>query len=150
MAERQVSLVPTMIQLENFETFAAQGEAKFPAYARHMRSLYATRIERFGRAFDAGVPIFAGTDAGGYQPHGRIADEVAELGRMFGADYALGAASWRARRWLGRPDALAEGAPADLVIFDQDPRRDLTALARPQQIVLRGRLVEGGAPEHQH
>jgi imidazolonepropionase-like amidohydrolase len=149
MAERQVSLVPTMIQLENFEAFAAQGEARFPAYARHMRSLYASRTERFGRAYDAGVPIYAGTDAGGYQPHGRIADEVAELGRMFGAEHALGAASWRARRWLGRPDALAEGAPADLVVLDADPRLDLTALTRPRQIVLRGRLVAGpGGHEH--
>jgi imidazolonepropionase-like amidohydrolase len=142
MAERQVALVPTMIQLENFESFAAAGEARFPAYAAHMRSLYATRLDRFGAAYDAGVPIYAGTDAGGYQPHGRIADEVLELGRLFGADYALGAASWRARRWLGRPDALADGSPADLVIFDDDPRQDLTTLQRPRQVILRGTLVE--------
>ncbi|WP_228266202.1 amidohydrolase family protein [Microlunatus elymi] len=145
MAERQVSLVPTMIQLENFESFAAAGEAKFPSYARHMRSLYATRLDRFTAAYEAGVPIYAGTDAGGYQPHGRIADEVVELARLFGNEYALGAASWRARRWLGRPDALAEGSPADLVIYAEDPRKDLTALARPQHVVLRGTVVE-----HQH
>jgi imidazolonepropionase-like amidohydrolase len=148
MAERQVALVPTMIQLENFESFAVAGEARFPSYAAHMRSLYATRLQRFADAYDAGVPIFAGTDAGGYQPHGRIADEVVELARIVGNEYALGAASWRAREWLDRPDTLTEGSPADLVIFDADPRRDLTTLARPRHVVLRGRLVERRSPEN--
>lgn len=141
MAERQVALVPTLIQLENFESFAAQGETRFPTYAAHMRSLYATRLERFRDAYEAGVPIFAGTDAGGYQPHGRIADEVLMLGELFGADYALGAACWRARNWLGRPDALADGVPADLVIFDDDPRKDLRVLNHPRSVVLKGNLV---------
>lgn len=142
MAERQVSLVPTMIQLENFESFAAAGEAKFPRYAAHMRALYATRRQRFAEAYEAGVPIYAGTDAGGYQPHGRIADEVLELARIVGNEYALGAASWRAREWLGRSDSLTEGSPADLVVYDEDPRQDLTTLARPRHVVLRGRVVE--------
>ncbi|GAB3929523.1 amidohydrolase [Microlunatus endophyticus] len=151
MAERQVALVPTMIQLENFETFAAQGEAKFPTYAAHMRALYASRLERFRDAYDAGVPIYAGTDAGGYQPHGRIGDEVIMLAELFGADYALGAACWQARSWLGRPDALSEGAEADLVVFDEDPRSDLRILARPRHVILRGSLVEtaGGQSDRQ-
>lgn len=142
MAERQVALVPTLIQLENFESFAAAGEDKFPGYAQHMRSLYRTRIERFTAAYEAGVPIYAGTDAGGYQPHGRIADEVVQLAAIVGNENALAAASWRARSWLGRPDALAEGSPADLVVYDEDPRTDLTALARPRHVVLRGTVVE--------
>ena len=33
MAERQVALVPTMVQLDNFEDYARAGEDKFPAYA---------------------------------------------------------------------------------------------------------------------
>ena len=79
MAEHQVALVPTMLQLDNFETYAAAGEAKFPAYARHMRALYAARLERFGQARDAGVPIYAGTDAGGFLPHGLVGKEIAAL-----------------------------------------------------------------------
>lgn len=142
MAERRVALVPTLIQLENFEAFAAAGEAKFPGYAGHMRRLYRSRIDRFAAAYDAGVPIYAGTDAGGYQPHGRIADEVIALAKIIGAEPALAAASWKARAWLGRPDALAEGSPADLVVYDEDPRTDLTVLARPRHVVLRGTLVE--------
>ncbi len=142
MAARQVALVPTLIQLENFESFAAAGQARYPRYAAHMRALYAARKDRFAAAHDAGVPIYAGTDAGGYQPHGRIADEVAGLADLFGAEYAIGAASWRARRWLGRPDTLSDGAAADLIVLDDDPRTDPSVLRNPRLVVLRGRVVE--------
>jgi hypothetical protein len=141
MAERQVALVPTMVQLEKFESYAAAGEAKFPAYARHIRALYATRVERFAAAYEAGVPIFAGTDAGGFLPHGLVGKEMAALAVFCPAEYALGAGSWRARAWLGRPSALAEGMPADLVAFDADPRFDLAVLEHPSLVVLRGRIV---------
>jgi imidazolonepropionase-like amidohydrolase len=142
MAERQVALVPTMVQLENFESYARAGEARFPAYAKHIRALYATRIERFAAAREAGVPIYAGTDAGGFLPHGLVGSEIAALAAFSSADYALGAGSWRARAWLGRPDALVEGAPADLVAFDADPRHDLGVLRRPVRVILRGLVVE--------
>ncbi len=138
MAERQVALVPTMVQLENFERYAQAGEDKFPAYAAHMRSLYAGRVERFAKAFDAGVPIYAGTDAGGYLPHGLVGQEMAALAGFSSPEYALGAGSWRARAWLGRPDQLVDGAPADVVIFDRDPRRDLGVLMEPSAVILRG------------
>jgi imidazolonepropionase-like amidohydrolase len=32
------------------------------------------------------------------------------------------------------------GAPADAVIYDTDPRRDLGQLAAPRAVVLRGRI----------
>ena len=141
MAERQVALVPTMIQLENFPGFAEAADAKFPAYARRIRSLYARRLETFGAALDAGVPIYAGTDAGGYLPHGILGREIAAMGAFMSAEQALGAGSWRARAWLGHPDLLVEGAPADLVTFADDPRADLRALSTPVAVVLRGRRV---------
>ena len=150
MAQRQVALVPTMIQLEHFESFAAAGEVKYPRYAAHMRALYATRRERIGAAYEAGVPIYAGTDAGGYQPHGRIADEVLALSEILGREDALGAASWRARRWLDHPATITDGTPADLVIFDSDPRGDLTELARPRHVILRGRRLGGTQLEGHH
>ena len=99
-----------MIQLDNFERYAEQGEAKFPRYAAHMRSLYARRLDTFAAAHDAGVPIYAGTDAGGYLPHGLVAQEIAALAPILGREPALAAGSWAARRWLGRPDALLDGA----------------------------------------
>jgi len=54
---------------------------------------------------------------------------------------ALGAASWRAREWLGLDGALSEGTTADFVVYDRDPLEDLTVLAEPKRIVLRGRVV---------
>jgi imidazolonepropionase-like amidohydrolase len=141
MAEHQVALVPTMIQLDNFEMYAQSGEDRYPAYARHTRGLYASRLERFGRALDAGVPIYAGTDAGGFLPHGLVGQEIAALGQFSSPEYALGAGSWRARAWLGHPSRLSEGAQADLVVFDADPRLDLAVLSAPLHVILRGALI---------
>ena len=141
MAERQVALVPTLVQLENFGRFAAAGEEKYPVYAKHMRALYAGRLDVFRSAHDAGVPIYAGTDAGGFLPHGLIGQEMSLLASATSVEAALGAGSWRARKWLGRPSGLAEGDPADLVVFEADPRTNPSVLTSPAHIILRGRLV---------
>ncbi|NYI07290.1 amidohydrolase family protein [Allostreptomyces psammosilenae] len=137
-AERQVAIVPTLVNIDNFPKFAAQGEAKFPAYARHMRALWERRYATVGAAHEAGVPIYVGTDAGGQLPHGLVAREVAELVRAgLSPLEAISATTWAAREWLGRP-GLVEGAPADFVVYAGDPREDVTELAAPRQIVLRG------------
>ena len=49
--------------------------------------------------------------------------------------------SWRAREWLGLNATLDEGAPADFVVYDADPRQDVTVLATPARVVLRGAVV---------
>jgi imidazolonepropionase-like amidohydrolase len=140
MAERGVALVPTLVNLENFPAFADAGEAKFPGYARHMRALHARRFATIGAAVEAGVPVFAGTDAGGTISHGVISTEIGLLAQVGGAEFALGAASWRARAWLGAP-AVAEGAWADLVVYDADPRIDPAVTRHPRLVILRGRVV---------
>ena len=142
MAANGVALVPTVRQLENFPKYAAAGEEKFPAYATHMRELFSRRRETIGAAHEAGVAIYAGTDAGGVLPHGLIAEEVAELTTYgLSPEEALGAASWRAREWLGLPGTLAEGSPADLVVLAADPLEDVRTLSAPTRVVLRGRVV---------
>lgn len=140
MAQRGVGLVPTMINLARFTDYAAQGEAKFPTYSAHMRDLHAKRYETIGKAYDAGVPIYTGTDAGTVIKHGRVIDEIEELAHVGGVEFALGAASWRAREWLGA-DNLTEGASADLVIYSEDPRRALQTLRSPLHRVLRGKVL---------
>ncbi len=141
MATRGVALVPTVKQLENFPSYAAAGEARFPKYATHIRALFARREETIRSAYEAGVPIYAGTDAGGSLSHGLIADEVITLaGYGMAPVDALAAASWRARSWLGRP-SLDEGDPADFVMYDADPVADLHVLSHPSRIVLRGRII---------
>ncbi|MGA8208849.1 MAG: amidohydrolase family protein [Nocardioidaceae bacterium] len=142
MVRRGVALVPTVRQLDNFPGYAEAGRAKFPAYADHMMRLHASRHEVIGAAHEAGVALYAGTDAGGVLPHGLIAEEVRALTRCgLSAFDALGAASWRARAWLGLDGDLAEGTSADLVVYDRDPVADLTVLASPSRIVLRGVVV---------
>jgi imidazolonepropionase-like amidohydrolase len=142
MVARRVALVPTVRQLANFPDYADAGRARFPKYADHMTRLHETRREVIGAAYDAGVSIYAGTDAGGVLPHGLIGEEVLELSTYgLTARDALGAASWRARSWLGLDDNLAEGTTADFVVYDTDPLADLRTLANPKRIVLRGNLV---------
>lgn len=142
MVARGVALVPTVVQLDNFPKYAAAGEARFPAYSRHMLDLWENRRETIGAAYEAGVPIYAGTDAGGVLGHGLIAAEVIELTSYGLTTYdALGAASWRAREWLGLSGTLGEGSEADFVVYDTDPLADLAILRSPRHIVLRGRVV---------
>jgi imidazolonepropionase-like amidohydrolase len=142
MVERRVALVPTVRQLDNFPTYASAGGARFPDYATHMTALYERRRDTIGSAHEAGVAIYAGTDAGGVLPHGLIAEEIREL-TTYGLSphEALGAASWRAREWLGLDGRLSEGTTADFVVYDADPREDLSVLDRPACIVLRGAVV---------
>jgi imidazolonepropionase-like amidohydrolase len=139
MAERGTALVPTLINIENFPGFA-DAAGKFPTYAAHMRDLYARCYPRIGAAHDAGIAIYAGTDAGSTIAHGRLADEIEALKRIgMSATEALGAACWDARRWLGR-HGLEDGARADLVCFAEDPRSGPAAVRRPDRVILRGRV----------
>ena len=138
MLEHGTALVPTLVNvIENFEGIAAAA-AKYPTYAAHMRDLYARCPQRMAAALEAGVPMYAGSDAGTMIAHGRIADEVAALtGIGMSPTAALGAACWDARRWLGRP-GLEHGASADLLCYSQDPRSGPAVLNRPDLVILRG------------
>ena len=89
-------------------------------------------------AAEAGVTILAGTDSA---PHGRVADEIRALAAAgLRAHDALAAGSWAARRYLSL-GGLTPGAPADAVLYDADPRTDLTQLDAPSAVILRGRLI---------
>lgn len=88
-------------------------------------------------AAEAGVTLLAGTDS---RPCGRVIDEIRALTEAgVSAQQAIGAASWAARSYLGLA-GLTEGAPADAVVYDADPRPDLSQLAAPQAVVLRGKV----------
>jgi imidazolonepropionase-like amidohydrolase len=89
-----------------------------------------------GRAVELGVTVLAGSDSVGSIP-GEVA-LLTELG--LAPEAALAAVSTVARRFLGFPP-LAEGQPADLVSYDDDPREDPAVLARPVAVVLRGTRI---------
>jgi imidazolonepropionase-like amidohydrolase len=142
MAAAGVALVPTVLQTGKFPEFADAGREKFPDYADTMTELYARRRETLLAAHEAGVALYVGSDGGGTGRHGYLAEEVAAMVAMgLPAADVVAAASWRGREWLGFEPTLAEGAPADLVVLDADPRVDLDTLARPACVVLRGRVV---------
>jgi imidazolonepropionase-like amidohydrolase len=142
MAANGTALVPTMLQLENFPKYADQAGEKFPEYATHIRDLFRRRHETLRAAAEAGVPIYAGTDAGGVLAHGLVGAEIGALTAIgLTGEQALAAGSWRARSWLGAPAELVAGAPADLVVYDSDPRADPSVLLHPTRVILRGRVV---------
>lgn len=144
MASRGTALVPTLINVETFPAIAS-GAAKYPGYADHMRALHEAMPVTMHAAIDAGVPVYAGTDAGGGIGHGRIVDEIAAL-RSAGlhGEAALAAASWAARDWLGVPGPV-DGAPADLLVTRADPRSDPDTLRNPLLTLLNGRAFREGA-----
>jgi imidazolonepropionase-like amidohydrolase len=90
-------------------------------------------------AQEAGVRVLAGTDSTEV-----AGDVVAEIEWLVGCGLsptdALAAASWGAREYLGLP-SLIEGAPADIVSYDADPRKEPGVLRHPKHVILKG-----GAP----
>lgn len=144
-AARSIPVVPTLLQVANFEGYAAQGAEKFPRFAARMRRMFERRYAQVRAMWEAGVPLLVGTDAGGTLGHGLIAAEAAEMVTAgVPADAVVAAATWEARSFLG-VDTLTEGASADLVVYDEDPRQRIGALAAPAHVVLRGTRVAGGA-----
>ena len=126
MVEHGTALVPTLINIENFPGIA-DAAAKYPSYARHMRDLYERCYPRVTAAREAGVPIYAGTDAGSMVAHGRIADEIDALkGIGMTPTDALGAACWNARGVAGQAGAGARRARGSGVL-----RRRTRGRARP-------------------
>jgi imidazolonepropionase-like amidohydrolase len=143
MVERGTALVPTLINVENFPGIA-DSATKYPTYAKHMRDLYQRCYPRVAAAREAGVAIYAGTDAGSTVAHGRIGDEIDALKRIgMSPTEALGAASWTARDWLRRA-GLEHGAPADLVCYADDPRSGAEVINHPDVVILRGRAFRAG------
>ncbi|MES5822696.1 amidohydrolase family protein [Streptomyces sp. RG80] len=140
-ADRGVAIVPTLVNIATFPKLAEGGESRFPRWSAHIRRLHERRYDTVRGAYDAGIPVYVGTDAGGTLPHGLVATEVEELTKAgIPPVEALAATTWKAREWLGRP-GLDEGATADLVVYEGDPRADVRVLGAPRRVVLNGRVV---------
>jgi imidazolonepropionase-like amidohydrolase len=144
MAERGIALVPTIvgdIWPDILTMFKASGEEIERAAEAQRQHGGAARM-----AWEAGVKLLAGTDAG-IIDHGLVRNEVAAfIDAGIPPEAALGAASWDARSFLGLP-GLEEGAPADLVAYHRNPLEDPGVLAEPSLIVLDGRVVRSPAIE---
>ena len=133
MAERNIALVPTLAFLEGFAVRSAGTLLGDTVAASLENAPFALRT-----ALRLGVPVLAGTDA---LPFGSVPLEVAALQRHgMEPAAALAAATTTARAFLGEP-ALDEGAPADLVVYREDPRNDPEVLSRPEAVVFGGERI---------
>ena len=140
MAERGVFLVPTLtVYVYHRESASAHVRARALA-------LYEHHVATIRRALELGVPIAAGTDAGG---HGHPKNAL-ELGYLVDAGLtpmqAVRAATQWAAQCLGLDrelGTLEAGRLADLIVVDGNPLDDVKVLLEPQRIelVLKGGVV---------
>src|SRR6478672_3412582 len=135
LASEGTALTPTLRGIEQALQFRiARGDDR----ALPWMATAAVHGELAAAAVEAGVQVLAGTDT---RPHGRVADEIRALAATGMRPHdALAAGSWSARAFLGLA-GLTPGAPADVVVYDHDPRVDLSCLDHPSAVVLRGRVV---------
>ena len=136
MAAQGTALVPT---LNAFAASAFRVRAWDPGPRRDSFLAGWSSLPGTARAaYEAGVTVLAGTDT---KPCGTIPQEVERLiSAGLPWEAAVGAASWTARAWLGLP-GLTDGAPADLVIYDEDPVAHPDILHHPRRIILRGQIL---------
>ena len=136
MAAQGTALVPT---LSAFAASAFQVRAGDPGPRRDSYLAgWAAMPPTARAAHEAGVTVLAGTDT---HPSGTVAEEVERLmSAGLPWEAAVGAASWTARDWLGLP-GLTDGAPADLVVFDEDPVAHPDVLHHPRRVILRGQIL---------
>ncbi|WP_422774042.1 amidohydrolase family protein [Plantactinospora sp. WMMC1484] len=136
MAEQGIALTPTLSVI----TASLRRVSAEPDSSR--RRWYVSGASVHGQltaaAVEAGVTVLAGTDS---RPHGGIVNEIRTLVVAGVPPHeAIAAASWTARSYLGLP-GLVDGAPADAVVFDADPRSDLDQLDRPRAVIVRGKCL---------
>jgi imidazolonepropionase-like amidohydrolase len=150
--EHDAFLVPTLVTywaLKNEGREFGVSEAMW----QKVDAVLETGLESIRRAHDAGVKLVYGSDLlGGMQRHQN--EEFRLLGQVQPAIDAIRAATVTAAALLDRAGELgivAEGALADLLILDADPRADISVLADIDEhlvsVMQGGRVVHTGLPE---
>jgi len=136
MATKGIAWTPTLVVEPLATNMAAATED--PQAAAYVSEMFADMKSMVPFAHNLGVTILAGTDV---LRGGEIWREIAAL-QAAGLEpaNALATASTAARAFLGDP-ALEEGAAADLVLYENDPRNDPELLARPSLVMLGGQRV---------
>ena len=121
------------------------GEGMPEAAAAERRSAYREGTAALVRALrDAGVPLLAGTDTPnplmipGFSLHEELAALVAAGLTPYEAIRAATAEAARFADMAAEFGTIRAGARADLVLTDADPLADVSSLARPSAVVLRG------------
>lgn len=140
--ELGVPVTATLLQVAQFASIADQAHSRFPVYAARMRAMHAARYNQVLALYEAGVQILVGTDAGGTIAHGQIARECEELVHAgIPAREVIAFATYRARAFFGVA-GIEQGSPADAVVYQGDPRQDITELARPVAVLRAGKIQQ--------
>ena len=141
---RGAYLVPTLTAPTCILEHAGDGSQ--PDFVvRKAREVNAHMVESIKRAFEMGVKIAGGSDAGTpYNYHENYAYEVELMHRLLGMtpQAALHAATAVAAELIGLHRGVLEpGEPADLLLLDRDAGEDVRALARPRAVVKAGAVA---------
>lgn len=127
-----VGIAPLMLQ------GAQRTSEPLPGQVDWIRQRLTVMATTLNYALQRDVAVLAGTD---WFPTVTLADELVMLHELNVSNTnAIAMATSIARRFLGVP-ALDEGAPADLVLFREDPRDDLARIRSPELVMLRGQQV---------
>ncbi|OJF10990.1 amidohydrolase family protein [Couchioplanes caeruleus] len=146
LAARRIKVCPTFGRLPTLPPSPQAVEVM-----RRTGMTLEARFAQVGRLHAAGVPLLAGSDAGIHpaKPHGVLAHAVGELVRSgLPVRAAVAAATSEAAEacgLAGTAGRLRRGMVADLVVVDGDVERDVLALTRVRDVILRGRSVVSGA-----
>ena len=149
--KNNVAICPTLACYRNFAVKgAAQGWADV-VVEEHKRA-HDQHVQAIRSAYEAGVPIIAGSDAGATSfPHGENHEEICLYVELIGMTpvAAIRSATKNAAEVMGiagKVGTLATGHIADLLVFDESPLEDIRALMRPDALAgvfQSGRLVAG-------
>jgi imidazolonepropionase-like amidohydrolase len=142
--ERNVYLVPTLSAPTCILANLERGEQ--PKYViEKARGLSEVMLKNIRRAYDEGVRIAGGSDAGTpYNYHQDYAQEVELMWSLLGMtpQQALHAATNVAAELVGlHRGLLAVGEPADLLLLPRDAGEDVRALREPQLVFKNGAIV---------
>ena len=145
MAERHVSLVPTLVVTRAQAFFDDLG---IPPWMQERSLLAGPRhLESFRHAVEAGVDILLGSDMPPFWDFEGTSAVVRELEHMqaggLAAPAVLSAATAAPARWLDADETLGTLVPgrvADLIAMPDDPTADVSAL-RGLDFVMKGGVV---------
>lgn len=147
MISKGVTLVPTL--LAPSQILASSGARGLPQYAiSKTQALFDAHLKSFKSAYEEGVAIAMGTDAG--TPLNRHGSNLREIALMVGAGMkvmdAIIAVTGKAAQLLGIQDILGTlevGKQADIVVFRNHPMEDVARLAEKKNIV---QVYKSGQP----
>jgi imidazolonepropionase-like amidohydrolase len=142
--ERGTYLVPTLSAPTCILAHLENGQQ--PQYVvDKARALGDVMLTNLRRAYDGGVRIAGGSDAGTpYNYHENYAFEVELMWSMLGMtpQQALHAATAVAAELIGlHAGMLAVGEPADMLLLDRDAGEDVRVLREPQVVIKNGAVV---------